>query len=275
MVDLSDNLDELHHRRNSCITDNLTVDSKVLYQIHSVLNLIENAILTFSGCTENSLPRRHNKRTIDDLFDWLKCGSVTVQQAVSLLLNYYRTVMEEQMFRPPIHNSNNDTTLELQASIYGTMNRFETAVWENNWFQVKKIVSNKEDKFQAQGTCKNDNVYSAVVFNNPVNHSLPQKTDDTQCKMETDQDLMVENIDETIEQRFVEDLSKHHYDILDEDFNDGETKHALQMMLDDEVSTEVAKETKRQDASNQDLYAERKATNNNGTEVYCAKKLDF
>lgn len=268
-------------------------DTKMISMMQSILKFIENAVLMFSGHTKDLLPQKENKRTIEVFSDWIDCGSVTVQQAVSLILNNYRIGMEEHLFHLSKINRSNKTS-KLQASIVRMINRLETAVWENDWYEVESIFHKEIRDVDEQGTLNNDCVNFTVDENKMMMNSCSESTIDTQpdiATIETNYDinvqllgaeniqnnvtntaLMVEDIDESSERRFLEDLKNNGDAIFHGDLNDRDTEGALQMMLRDEMFVDVVEEREEQTTSNQNIQKTDTCNNHNNGNIFMQKK---
>ena len=284
------NSNELEKNTNCSKANERITVAKTFCMIQSILKFIENAVLMILGNTNNLLPNKENKRTIDHFVDQIECGNVAVEQAVSQILNYHRTIMEEHFSCSSQINNASDISLKLQRLIFKTMNKFETAVWENDVYELENIFHKEIGDIDEESRSMNNIGNLTVINEKMVVDSCSENTTDIQSdittndnnnntnvpievttNMETNSVLMSEHIDEDIEQRFVEDLKNNANAIFYGDTNDRGTEEALQMVLKDKVFIDTMEQKQQQIAGNQNFRKDNTCNNCDKTKIFNTK----
>ena len=281
---------EFQNEANCSKANEQVTGSKTFSMIQSILKFIENAVVLILGNTNNLLPNKKNVRTIDHVVGQIQCGNVAVEQAVSQILNYHRTVMEEHFSCSSQTNNGSDISIKLQCLIFKTMNRFETAVWENDLHELENIFHKEIGNINEESTSMNDCSNLTVHSEKMVEDSCSENRTDIQSdiatndnnnntnvpivvttNMQTSSVLMSEHIDEDIEQRFVEDLKNNANTIFCGDLNDRDTEAALQMVLKDKVFIDTVEQKEEENASNQSIRRDNTCNNCNKTKIFNTK----
>ena len=109
-------------------------------EVQPFLLYIERIIFDLLGSVKHTFPYAWKRGSLNEISYWTSQGVCSVQEAVTLSLNYYRCVMEEFFWvgrnsQNTYVNSNN-----IWAQIYRFMNEVENIVWHDERYEFRKPI---------------------------------------------------------------------------------------------------------------------------------------
>ena len=137
-------------------------------EVQPYLQCIESIIYEFVGDFKGRFPHAWKEACISEISYWTLCDILSVQEAVTLLLNYYRYVMEEYFFLCRKNNITCTKRNKIQAGIYKMINNLECAVWNNEWYQLHLPISCMwlQNRKTSMEMCSNKTNYGNVENKN-------------------------------------------------------------------------------------------------------------
>jgi len=239
--------------------------------VQPYLEHIEHMIHDFVGERIDIIPRTWNNDTATECMISVQSDTMSVQEAVTLMLQEYRLLMISDFCY--CRNTNNTSAVENEkrVEIVRMMANFESSIWENEWYQL--IPTNYSWLYEPQtstNTCtSNDN---NLVADNVI-PTTERTTDETRsgfvddknedqlespmndiafdspatqesrnwCTVDSSSNyanLMTEPINEDVERNFLEEMAKNGDEICNGDTNDPETEEALRILFGSELHEE-------------------------------------
>ena len=223
-------------------------------EVKPYLLYIEAILSGFVGDAKDSFPHAWKEGSINEFSYWTTCGVFTVRQAVSLLLNYYRYVIEEYFFccrKKTIFSSEHS---KICAKILKIISDVENAVWQHNDYDITagegnccNIVTMDKGSL-TERTNEDDDV---ILAKTDVNRSSPSANSDKNvdnnrqdCDVhvesatdkyaaKTNVVLLSESIDDDVERIFLQEITENGDAICKGDNGDVEMEEALRVILED------------------------------------------
>ena len=182
-----------------------------------------------------------------------KChaGTISVELAVVIILNYYRQVMSQYLWYCNIAQDRfqDDKEADGPAEIYALINNFESAMWEN---RLEPLLC-RPQQGHATSKCNADSVQDndspASGSNTSTRHDKMLSDDrallcvspcDVDCCDETDEDLenlMEDSIDNESESKFIQYMKTQSNNILNGDHSDEDTEQHLAQLFGEDYTT--------------------------------------
>ena len=189
---------------------------------------------------------------------WIYYGYMSIQEAVSTVLLYYRTVMAQ--YFAYCRNMSIDYYIHKEAwvEIYTLMNSFEIAVWENDSYQLRAMQQegancNKNAQTPTHNHCQQTKKYNVnntfvdeeskeatLISETQHQHNSsmgaqPNQTDNNSTV--TVQHLMMAPINEQIEEEFSAHLRSCSNDCVKGNFSNNQTEHGVHIIHDEQSQT--------------------------------------
>ena len=233
--------DSTHNKSSATVSKFDEVKPYLLY--------IEAILSGFVGDVKDTFPHAWKEGSINEFSYWTTCGVFTVRQAVSLLLNYYRYVIEEYFFCCRKNSTFSPEHDKICAKILKIISTVENAVWQHNDYDVNVGESNCSKSMMMDvdsgtetmvehndiNSCSATAPSSKIEGNNGRDVLVESRLDN--YAENSDVELIAESIDDEVERDFLKQITENGDAICRGDNNDVEMEQALCVILEDPVDT--------------------------------------
>ena len=199
------------------------------------LQYIESRVFLYLGRYGEAFQHVLKRNLSDEYRAWTHHGYMSVQEAVTTVLIYYRQVMA-QYFVYCRNNSISVGDKTTRIEIYTAMNNFETAVWENDWYQCPCYNDNTYQKKYSKSndctlTCEEVQLTStqAPLVDTKKEKNTMYPKEEVEVYPARIDNLLTECIDEDAKQKFLHDISS----TTNNDYNDISPDNILNVIHDD------------------------------------------
>lgn len=253
-------------------------------EVQPYLEYIELFIHGLLGDVREQIPHAWKQGIISEFLYWTQNNILSVQEAVILLLNYYRYVMEEYMFRCRNKCTSSCNENNIQAEIITMINNLEIAVCKNECYQLRAGVShslfdqhqNTTESYCQSGDLSNmsstntvpncnyyENMNSADTNTNMENvervdmNSATKKSSTSISDNENipnDDILLSESINEEIEEEFLENIIEDCNAICNGDLNVEDTLLLMCNDVDQDVEKRQNLEQKYEEYKEENMH---------------------
>ena len=169
-------------------------------------------VYMFVGDAMDAIPHVWKEVSMEEISDWIQCGILSVEQAVTLLLNYYRYVMQESLYSFSTKDQLSRGKHNFCTAIHKFINDIENAVWERHLCECPEFDCNNQD----DDSCSNSTEH--VINNNlqPPKENIVRNevhVVDKDVKMNItavdEHWLLTQAIDEKMEQELLYKINNH------------------------------------------------------------------
>jgi hypothetical protein len=207
----------------------------VFDDVRPYLLYIENIVFSLLGDLRDTFPHAWKQGSINEVAHWTVCGVFSVQEAVSLCLNYYRYLMEEFFAYCRRTNCTSRRDNKIALEIYKFINSVENAVWNDEKYELHMFSMNAQmentnmpvavtanadgDSFTVasefpswKADCANESSYQGGKNSTLVGNAVWSNKDmlqggDSNAVISDENPVLLDCIDDEVEKRFLHEIS--------------------------------------------------------------------
>ena len=144
------------YEQSICKDAALAIDNK-FDEVQPFILYVQYIVFSFVGDIKDTFPHTWKETSINEISYWTLCGIFSVQEATTLMLNYYRYVMEEYSSYCRKRSNFSQNHRRICKEIYKLINNIENTVWEIDSYEMCTISPDKNTS---------DDCYKVVQENN-------------------------------------------------------------------------------------------------------------